>query len=141
MNSRLIIDSDLTVKITRLTQWPVYSGMAEGYPCEYINNHLLENIKTEAKAIYGREEIYIIDPETKPFPYNGNPKMGKPLTLPAIVCVAALLYNGVFRDLTKDDAYLGLVWFQDEYAFPIPPDILEKIKKVPFRQLCYEGNF
>jgi hypothetical protein len=36
---------------------------------------------------------------------------------------------------------LCLIWFQEDYAFPIEKDILDKIKEIPFSKICGEFDY
>ena len=63
------------------------------------------------------------------------------IALPAVVCCATLMYDGVFRDTTESYSFLNILWFQDDYAFPIDAEVLEKIKQIPFGELCIETSY
>lgn len=141
MNRKLLIDKDLEVQVTGLLQWPVYEGMMEGYPAKERNSRLLLEILEKAKKFCRCEEVFLIEPVQTPYPYHGELAAGEPVALPSIVCVASLFYNHAVRDLTKDMSGLGLVWLQNDYAFPIDKEVKKKIRNFPYRELCREGDF
>jgi hypothetical protein len=51
------------------------------------------------------------------------------------------MHDGVFRDTSNDYSFLHILWFQDDYAFPIDAEVLEKIKQIPFGELCIETSY
>jgi hypothetical protein len=44
-------------------------------------------------------------------------------------------------DNTLDSSYLTLVWFQNEWAMPIAPEVLEKLKAFDWDVHAYDGWF
>jgi hypothetical protein len=138
MNNKLIIEGDNEISIQKITQWAIYSGLLEGMPTTRMNKQILEDSEREAKKMCGFNNVYVIIPQETPIPYEGKYQFGNPASLPGVICIAILRSAFAFRDKTKDISMLGLVWFQKDYAFPIEPDILNKIKAIPFSTLCVE---
>lgn len=139
--NKLIIDTDKEVTIDELLQRHVYSGLLEGMPTTKMNRQIVADAKAEAKKFCGIEEIYLIEPKQTPIPYEGKYPFGEPSALPPIMCMAKLLYHGVFRNAEKDYAALALVWFQEDFAFRIADEILENVKQIPFSKICGEFRF
>jgi hypothetical protein len=83
----------------------------------------------------------LIEPIQTPIEYEGKYAFGDPASLPPIACIVDLWYYSAFRDETKDFSSLGLIWFQDDYAFPMEEQILEKIKQIPFSKICGEFTY
>ena len=138
MNSKLIIEGDQEVTIKSIKQWHTYSGLLEGMPTTKMNSQILSGVKEDAKKFCGFKEIYVIEPEQTPILFEGKYPFGDPASLPGVACIAEIWHYLPFRDETKDFSALGLVWFQNDYAFPIDNDILEKIKSIPFSKTCGE---
>jgi len=138
MNHDIIVDGNIEANIKRMMQWHTYDGLLNGLPTIEMNNRHLVVAKEEAKKICYHDEIYLIEPKQTPIPHKGEYPFGEPASLPAVTCIAKIRYIFPFRDKTKDYSSLGIVWFQEDFAFPIDKDVLEKIKAIPFREICGE---
>lgn len=138
MNGKLIIDGDKEVTIKKIKQWVTYDGLLEGFPTLQMNNRILAGVKEAAKDFCGIEEVCLIEPSQTPISYEGKYPFGDPASLPAVVCIAELWYYKACRDKSKDYSSLGLIWFQEDYAFPIEEEILRKIREIPYSRICGE---
>lgn len=56
--------------------------------------------------------------------------------LPTITCIAEFESVEPAQDKSKDASILTVVWFQDDWALPIPPSILEAIQKLDWEKLA-----
>jgi len=139
--SNLIIDNDLEVTIGHIDQWLTYSGMLEGIPTDRWNAKVIERTKIQAKGRFHSEAIHLIEPTQKPIEVHRKYALGKPMKLPAVTCMMNIYSSEVFRDQDKMGSSLVIIWFQDDYAFPIEAAILQKIKEIPFRKICEEFDF
>ncbi|CCG52264.1 Protein of unknown function [Flavobacterium indicum GPTSA100-9 = DSM 17447] len=128
----LIIEENIKVRIIQLSQDFTYEGLLEGYPSDFINKMVLENKEERAKKILEIENVYCLNPQEK------NRLSDNKFELPSITCMALLKSNQVFKDNKMDFSCLGLIWFQEDLAFPIDDKIIEQIKKVQFKELCSE---
>lgn len=90
---------------------------------------VLHNIQRRAKNDLGLEEIYTL------VPIATNEE------LPEVVCMALFHSSSTFKDPEMDGSNLGVIWFQNDFAFPIEQEILEQFKTVPFRELCLESEY
>ncbi|MBE7173224.1 MAG: hypothetical protein INR73_21805 [Williamsia sp.] len=141
MSSELIIDGNKSVSIKRIQQRLTYDGLLEGLPTRKMNAHILQGIKDEARKFCYLNEIYLIEPEEKPIQYSGQYPFGEPAQLPSVICIVEVRSYSAYRDMSKDCSALGLIWFQDDFMFPIAPEIIEKIKSVPYAHICEEFNY
>ncbi len=161
---QVTIENGKDAHIDSIHQKGVYNGLMLGYPNEKINVHFLESARKWAKELcYGRD-VYLIEPTQKPMERKSVDEEGllalldelgieiteteptdrtfEPfIALPMVVCCATLMYDGVFRDTSNDYSFLYILWFQDDYAFPIDADILEQIKQIPFGEFCIETGY
>lgn len=141
MNGNLIIEGDKEVRIKRISQSYTYGGLLEGLPTTRMNDYILASVKEEAKKFCGLDEIYLIEPQQTPIPYDGKYPFGTPMSLPSVICIIKIWYYTTFRDKEKDFSCLGIIWFQNDYAFPIDEEIVEKIKEIPFSKICGEFQY
>ncbi len=141
MNNTLIIEGDKEVSIEFLNQRLTYGGLLEGLPTTKSNMRKIESLKIEGRGYSGDGAVYVIEPLQTPIPYEGEYPFGDPASLPEVVCIAELRYNGASRNKNKDFSTLTLIWFQNDYAFPIDNEIIEKIKLVPFSKISDEFSW
>lgn len=134
----IITDENLTVRIDEFFQNFTYGGLLEGQPSNHVNKMILTHIENRAKKILELENIIFLNPEAKNSKSSG---WNSDCELPAITCIALIKSIEVFKDPKKDFSCLGIVWFQKDFMFPIEDEILEKIKKTPFRKLCSEFEY
>lgn len=140
MNSKLIIEGSRQVTIESIKQWHTYRGLFAGIPNERLNEKIIKRTKRAARAFCHMDEIYLIEPKQKPIDYDGKHSLeSNPASLPEVTCMAVLWSNSL-RDPEKDYSSLCIIWFQEDYAFPIEKDILSKIKEIPYRKICGEFN-
>jgi hypothetical protein len=59
--------------------------------------------------------------------------------LPRITCNARL--HDSSHNENADYAALTVVWFQEEFAFPIQAEVLEQMKQIPFSKLAEKLDF
>ena len=140
MNEKIIVDGNKEAIITQIKQWRTYRGLLEGLPTTEMNRCRLMATMEDAKKFCGQDEIYLIEPQQTPITIGDNDiyPFGTPASLPNITCIAEIMYSRALRDQTKDFSSLGVIWFQDDYAFPINKDVVAKIKDIPFSKICGE---
>ncbi len=136
MNSdikHIIIDNDLEVEIEALSQFKTYRNVIYGYPTERRNNWLIKNILESAHKTNNPQSVYLIQPEHKIL----DDVIPKCKVIPDIECHLEVRSKIIFNDKNESDSQMLIIWFQDEFAFPIDPIIIEKIKTIPYRKLCF----
>lgn len=132
MNKSLIIDKDLNVEVRKISQWATYGSQMEGAPGKEMNEVEIEGAYQKARQYCGIDEVYLV---------QADPQTIIEVALPSITCVALLRIHSAFRNPDKDYSLLGLIWFQNDFAFPINKEVLDLIKEVPFRKLCLELEY
>jgi hypothetical protein len=136
----LKLDSGRIVRLGELRQWQVYEWLWEGLPTKEMNRRTVDKILAENRGVCG--DPVLIVPEEKPIDYQVGKRypFGEPSALPSICCV------GRFRShwaLDKDKDYSGLVviWFQNEYAFPIDPNVMAKLMALEWEKLASDYEY
>ncbi|MGV3610074.1 MAG: hypothetical protein ACO1N0_03930 [Fluviicola sp.] len=124
-----LFDKDLEVSMEKLVQKYTYDGLLEGLPGEIVNRMVLNNLEQSAKNDLHQEEIHILLPRAM------NEEF------PPVVCIAYMECLAVFKNSKKNYSSLGVIWFQDDFAFPIETAVLEQFKSIPFRKLCGEFEY
>jgi hypothetical protein len=116
------------IQIVQFEQELVYAGLLEGLPTREMNAKTIEHLLEQCRA--GTEvPVFLIAPVQTPIPYDGEYVFGEPARLPSVACVARC-QSHVSDPLLISS--LTIVWFQAQYAFPIDPDVLAQIGKIPW---------
>lgn len=127
---------DRTVKIESLYQYHTYAELIEGIPTDKLNQRILDKLPSKALGFTYTDKSYLIEPIQKEIEYEGNYPFGKPMELPPIVCIMGLKsYNGSTKE-NGDYSELTLVWFQEEFCFPIDSKIKQKISEIDWSLYC-----
>lgn len=160
---KVLIENGKEAYISSIHQTGTYNGCMCGYPNKNVNVHILESARKWAEKLCGGA-VYLMPPAEKPMkretvsleellglvngieiaepaPLEVSSEPVPMIAFSAVMCCATLMYDGVFRDTSKGYSFLHILWFQDDYAFPIDADILEKIKQIPFAELCIECDY
>jgi len=127
--------------LPKLTLWLAY--------CK-INQSILDGLSYYTKRDFGVSDLYIINPEQQKIINEiKNYRFGQVIRLPKITCMA-LITN--FKNYSKDlDSLLDifeedytpplhfqnivLIWFQDNFAFPVDNKVLEKLKNTTWEDI------
>jgi len=103
-----------------------------------MNNRIIRDAINEAKRILDFGNLHFIVPVQTPYKVENDNTNREFASIPEVTCVAELYHYDVFRDMSKTFSAVGILWFQDNYAFPIDSNILDKIIEIPFSKICIE---
>jgi hypothetical protein len=97
-----------------------------------MNARMIERALSDARTRNGHEP-FLIEPAQTPIEYEGTYPLGEPAALPSIGCVADFVAFG-------GDYYTSLtvIWFQDDYAFPISPEAERALVALDWENLAKE---
>lgn len=137
---------DVTVENKKVTikaiyQWRTYSGLLMGLPTKKMNARIIESAKKSAQNFTGLQEVYLIEPQQKLLSKRRPYPFGIPASLPSTICIVELWHSKALRDENKHYSSLAVVWFQDEFAFPIAETILEKMELIPWESIAGEFEY
>jgi hypothetical protein len=141
MKTSLTIENGKKAYLDSLHQWRTYGGLLEGIPTDKMNANILERVLVEAKHHTYTSAIFVIKPEQVPIPYDGKYPFGNPMQMPATTCVASLTCLDTARNHSMDGSALTIVWYQENFAFPIEEAILESIKQITWSQLAEDFEY
>jgi hypothetical protein len=122
--------------LRELRQWQFYEGLLEGLPTVEMNRRRLEYfLGQQCGKIYGADPL-LIRPTEKPIEsWRDEPyPFGEPAAFPSILCMARFDSLQPARDPRKDFSGLVVVWFQEEFAFPIDPEALEQLRAIDWER-------
>ena len=162
----ITLNNGRVIFIKRLEQWYTYEGLLVGSPSKEFNDYKIESLYARWISIPGhqpnwgqalkhnKKHTYIITPSRTParqamMTYDlktggisKNISEDTPYELLRdVTCMAR------FRSEEKwpedgsigeyDYSILTIAWFQDNFAFPIAEDILEKIKEIDWNSNAF----
>ena len=136
---QLKLNSGRIVHLGELRQWQIYEWLWEGLPTKEMNRRTLERIVTENRGLWG--EPFLIVPEEKSLEYQEGKRypFGEPSALPGVCCVGR--FRGDYD--AEKDAYTALlvIWLQDEFAFPIDPNVMIQLQALEWEKLASDHEY
>src|SRR5262245_13604892 len=119
----LILERGYRISLHALRQRAIYAGLLEGLPTREGNRGIVERA-VAAERDKGKA-VLLVPPRETPIRRGTPYPFGEPAALPAILCVADFHSVEPAHEGTFD---LTVVWFQDDYALPIDPDVSAHIR-------------
>ncbi|WP_433932510.1 hypothetical protein AB3662_48225 [Sorangium cellulosum] len=115
--------------LRELRQYLTYEGMLEGLPTVERNKEQIEELVSEHRDnpypggpyLIRPTEVPIELPEDDPYPF------GTPSALPRVTCIGRFDSLDPARDQSRDFSGLVVIWFQDDFAFPIDPAVVAQL--------------
>lgn len=139
MSQTIILEGNRKVQVHKLLQWRTYESQTEGAPSARMNRIEIENAVAVAKKVCYLEAVNVVEPKLTPLEIIPLfYKEEEAVRLPKITCVARV-EDYAIQD--ADYAALAIVWFQDDFAFPIEPEVLEHMKLIPFSKIALKFDF
>jgi hypothetical protein len=131
----------LTVYPVGLNQWLTYGGLLQGFPTAEINEQLIAELLAGQRRTSGGAEPFLVPPTTRTIDRRGLPPYpgGEPTALPPVVCVMRLHSLEPAQDPKAHYSRLTVVWFQDEYAFPIDPKVLDALQALDWKAVAHDA--
>ncbi len=127
-----------------LEQSLVYGGMLEGVPTRQTNQYAIDRFMAEAREQLEGCEPYLIPPPTRPIENDPRPAFARrspPELIPSVACIARFLSRRPAREPHKDGSQLVVVWFQDDFAFPIDPSVMAHLHELDWARLAFDFDY
>jgi uncharacterized protein (TIGR02996 family) len=137
------LQSGRTVYLQALRQYEVYAGLLEGLSRTEMNRRHINRLLNEERTKSRGEEPYLIRPTETPIEHRRQEPhpWGPPAALPDVACVGYFHSFGPARDSSRDCSGLAIIWFQDEFAFPIDPGVWKQLVAVDWEQHAIDGDY
>ncbi len=129
------------VRLMELRQSWTYEGMLEGLPTGRMNQRHLDSLLTERQGKpYPQGPVHMIVPTERPIQYCADTPypFGTPAELPRVTCIGRFKSWAVAREEYCYYSGLVVIWFQDEFAFPIDPAVMEKLRAIDWERLAVD---
>jgi uncharacterized protein (TIGR02996 family) len=127
------------IRLRALRQFGAYEGLLEGLPTRRLNQDIIDHILGEERGRQGAGEPYLIRPAETPIEYHRDRPypFGEPAAMPGIVCVGRFDSSPV--EAHADFSELAVIWFQDEFAFPIDPRVMAQLRAIDWDGHAVDG--
>jgi uncharacterized protein (TIGR02996 family) len=132
------------VRVESMQQWFTYGGLLEGLPTDRLNREMIERLLSdERERDPWAGEPYLVPPVVRPIDWREERPypFGTPEELPRVTCVARVRSHRPAREMNKDGSALTVIWFQDEFAFPIDPRVLEHLRGLDWDSRAFDFNW
>jgi uncharacterized protein (TIGR02996 family) len=122
--------------LRELRQLNFYEGLLEGVPSSERNREDVERLVAQERERWWGGTPYLIEPVERPAkPDPDRPFADEPRgMLPTITCVGRFLSFDAAKDPERHASELTVIWFQDEFAFPIDPAVREQIRAIEWEK-------
>ena len=116
--------------LRELRQYLTYEGLLEGLPTAERNQQRLESLVAKHRDKPYAGGPFLIQPTETPIEYNRDGRQypfGTPSALPSVTCIGRFDSLQPARDKNCDFSGLVIIWYQEEFAFPIEPSVVSKL--------------
>ncbi len=139
-NDHFVLSCGRNVYLQSLKQWSVYAGLIEGLPTRERNDDMIQQLVAEASRRDGHAPL-LITPVQPLIPYDeGRYPFGVPAMLPAIGCVARFHCGAPARNHQRNHSDLTVIWFQDDFAFPLSEQAAQAIHEMDWETLANDHD-
>jgi hypothetical protein len=130
------------IHLEQLYQYRTYAGLMEGLPPPELNQDLIRDAVGFAEGnLLGGGQPFLIQPVERDLAVSEEVRQRYPYPLrklPSVVCLAAFESVPPARDQTECYSFLKIVWFQEEFALPIDPEVEKQIREVDWNRLAVD---
>jgi len=132
----ITLASGRTIALVALDQSVTYEGLLEGIPTVEMN---ARRVAWLVKGGHAGSSLapYLVPPKERLIEHQGYP-FGTPAALPRVTCVARFQSRDVARDARCDYSELRIIWFQESFALPIDPEVLEHIRDIRWEEHAHD---
>ncbi|MCY2977864.1 MAG: hypothetical protein NTU79_04265 [Planctomycetota bacterium] len=138
--STVELASGREIALVRLYQFRTYEGLIEGLPTRERNARKVPYICNEAAELW-KIRVHLIEPSETTIEYDGKYPFGTPAILPGTVCFGLFSSLQPARDNSKDGSELTIVWFQNDFAFPIDDSVRQAIRTLDWDSIAVDYSY
>jgi len=138
--NELQLDSGESVRIIRLNQRGTYEVLLEGVPTNRMNRGIIKATMKTANELWGSKAA-LIEPIETLINLERDSPFGTPASIPQVVCIARLQCLSPANNKSMDYSQLTLVWFQDEFAFPIDEEAIKQILSLKWSKVASDYKY
>jgi hypothetical protein len=135
--------SGRNIHLRFLEQSLVYEGLMAGIPNREDNQRFVDRFMERARKHFNGNAPYLIPPPKRPIedPQPPFARSGQPMLLPPVACIARFYSHYEASDPAKDYSVLAVLWFQDEFAFPIDPAVMRHLRELAWERHAVDYDY
>ena len=151
MQEDLKLNDGTDIHITSINQEKTYAGLLEGSPNSNMNERIISDALKKSDEANGTNRTVVIPPRLENLEDASSPhkrlyekfykKKVRLEAMPRILCCATLESYNYAKDSNEDCSSLHVIWFQENFAFPIEEAVIEEIKKLKWSELAYDWSW
>jgi hypothetical protein len=115
------------IRLVQLDQHWTYGGLLVGHPNREMNRSIMDQLVRSRSGPKGQRPPVIFEPIETPVEKASDPSWSDAATLPAVTCVAQFMSDALADDPDGFASALRVIWFQDEFAFPIDSGVVVEL--------------
>lgn len=149
---RIQLVSGRVVQLEELNQRFTYEGLQGGVPTTKMNQEIIERAVSRAVSPFLKEGPLVIQPVEVAIEVSDqeleSPRWkwkrqdsGDPARIPDILCEGRFESSSPIHDPSQDGSSLVIVWFQNEFALPIDPAVMEQIKAIDWDSAAHDWEW
>lgn len=132
--------------VRSIEQNAAYRFILEGYPDAEANNHYLDELAKQVASNNFGAQPFLIEPRRlkgdeifgpnyydKKYDYGYDAEL-----LPRVQVVANLVSGPTFKDPWATESNLTVIWFQDDFVFPIDRQIKRELRSIDW-EFCADN--
>jgi hypothetical protein len=116
-----------TIRLAMLDQHWTYGGLIAGHPNREMNRHIMDGLVKRQSDPRGGRTAVLLEPIETTVERSSDPSWSDAATLPSVTCIAQFRSAALANDAAGIFSVLRVIWFQDEFAFPIDPGVLVEL--------------
>jgi hypothetical protein len=139
----LELPSGRTIHLQELRQYRTYEGLLEGLPTLERNREGVERLVAQHGGFRFSGRPYLVAPRETPLEYHGGRPypFGTPSALPGVTCIGRFESGQPARDRARDYSRLVVIWFQEEFAFPIAPSVVAELLTIDWAEHATDDDY
>ena len=123
-----------------MKQRATYSGLLEGIPTREINDRFYIQPLLIHKSNDG-QSLLLWAPQKQVEGWPETFMRSPTASLPSVTCVATFKHFMPARDKEQHFSDVTVAWFQEEWALPIIPEVVAKIKSLEWRDVAFDYDW
>jgi hypothetical protein len=127
--------------LKNLRQYLTYGGLLEGLPTVEMNQRIIESLIHDNRDKRHGCDPYLIQPTERPIEIGRKYPFGTPSSLPGVVCIGWFDSHKPARSPTSDMSSLVVIWFQEDFAFPIDQEVLTSLLGIDWEKHAADGDY
>lgn len=130
----ITLKSGQAITLQDISQTLTYANILEGIPYEVSAEEMADLHLKWAQDRFKSCKVMLLAPRLRPVPGVEAMHIGN-------VCCTAIFESDAINEETFMISQLVIVWFQDGFAWPIDPSVVQQIKALDWNNLAIDVSY